>query len=159
MSVTHSQALIEAPADQVWELVGDPRRHPEWWPRIVEVRGEEFDEGSNFAQVTKDPGGRIETTMAIDHLDDLKSIHLRCTNTGTYSRWLLTEAQGNTFVDVEFGMDPIGLKYRVFDGAFGKLYFRRWLSQSLDSLKAAAAERPAGGSPSGSAKADETANL
>ena len=160
MSLTRSQALIEAPPERVWALVGDPRRHPEWWPRIVEVRGQKFDEGSNFAQVTKDPGGSIETTMAIDRLDELKTIHLRCTNTGTYSHWVLTEAQGNTFVDVEFGMDPIGVKYKLFDGAFGKIYFRRWLSQSLDSLKSVAAKRPEAGSMSGSAEDDQaTANL
>ena len=140
MSVTRSQALIAASPQRVWDLVGDPSRHPEWWPRVVEVRGQEFDEGSNFAQVTKDPGGSIETTMTIDRLEELKSIHLRCTNTGTYSRWVLTEAQGETFVDVEFGMDPIGVKYKLFDGAFGKLYFRRWLSQSLEALQGAAAE-------------------
>jgi uncharacterized protein YndB with AHSA1/START domain len=160
MSVTHSQALIEAPPKRVWELVGDPRRHPEWWPRIVEVRGQEFDEGSNFAQVTKDPGGSIETTMAIDRLEELKTIHLRCTNTGTYSRWVLTEAQGETFVDVEFGMDPIGVKYKLFDGAFGKLYFRRWLSQSLDALQEVASAQSTEGPPSGSAASGQaTANL
>ena len=159
MSATHSQALIEAPPKRVWELVGDPRRHPEWWPRIVEVRGQEFDEGSNFAQVTKDPGGSIETTMAIDRLEELKTIHLRCTNTGTYSRWVLTEAQGDTFVDVEFGMDPIGVKYKLFDGAFGKLYFRRWLSQSLDALQEVASGRSAEGPPSGAAAGQATANL
>ena len=160
MSVTHSQALIEAPPDRVWELVGDPRRHPEWWPRIVEVRGQKFDEGSNFAQVTKDPGGSIETTMAIDRLEELKAIHLRCTNTGTYSRWVLTEAQGNTFVDVEFGMDPIGVKYKIFDGALGKLYFRHWLNQSLDSLREAATDRPGSERPPGSGAADtQAANL
>jgi uncharacterized protein YndB with AHSA1/START domain len=154
MSLTRSQALIEASPQRVWELVGNPRRHPEWWPRVIEVRGEEFDEGSNFAQVTKDPGGSVETTMAIDHLEDVKAIHLRCTDTGTYSRWLLTEAQGNTFVDVEFGMDPIGVKYRIFDGTFGKVYFRRWLSQSLDALQAAA-----GDERDGEAGDQATANL
>ena len=160
MSATHSQALIEAPPKRVWELVGDPRRHPEWWPRIVEVRGQEFDEGSNFAQVTKDPGGSIETTMAIDRLEELNAIHLRCTNTGTYSRWVLTEAQGDTFVDVEFGMDPIGVKYKLFDGAFGKLYFRRWLSQSLDALQEVACGQSAEDPPSGSAASGQaTANL
>ena len=146
--------MIEASPQRVWELVGNPRRHPEWWPRVIEVRGEEFDEGSNFAQVTKDPGGSVETTMAIDHLEDVKAIHLRCTDTGTYSRWLLTEAQGNTFVDVEFGMDPIGVKYRIFDGTFGKVYFRRWLSQSLDALQAAA-----GDERDGEAGDQATANL
>ena len=32
------QALIEVPVETLWELVGDVRRHPEWWPRIIDVR-------------------------------------------------------------------------------------------------------------------------
>jgi hypothetical protein len=139
MSVCRSQALINASPTRVWDLVGDPRRHPEWWPRVIEVRGEQFDEGSNYAQVTRPPMGQIETSMMIEHMDDLREIHLRCQQTGTYARWLLTEAQGNTFVDVEFGMDPIGLGNRVFDSTFGKLYFRRWLDQSLTALEDVAA--------------------
>jgi ribosome-associated toxin RatA of RatAB toxin-antitoxin module len=141
MSAVRRQALINASPNKVWELVGDPRRHPEWWPRVIEVRGETFDEGSNYAQVTKDPNGQIETTMKVERLENLREINMRCTNTGTYSRWLLTEAQGDTFVDVEFGMDPIGVKYRVFDAAIGRLYFGRWLDKSLASLEQAAAQR------------------
>jgi hypothetical protein len=64
---------------------------------------------------------------------------MRCTQTGTYSRWLLTEAQGNTFVDVEFGMDPTRLGYRIFDATLGKPCFRRWLDQSLAALEEVAA--------------------
>jgi uncharacterized protein YndB with AHSA1/START domain len=141
MSAVRRQALINASPNKVWELVGDPRRHPEWWPRVIEVRGETFDEGSNYAQVTKDPNGQIETTMKVERLENLHEINMRCTNTGTYSRWLLTEAQGDTFVDVEFGMDPIGVKYRVFDAAIGRLYFGRWLDKSLAALEQAAAQR------------------
>jgi Polyketide cyclase / dehydrase and lipid transport len=140
MSVCRSQALINAPPGRVWDLVGDPRRHPEWWPRVIEVRGAQFDEGTNYAQVTQSPMGRIETSMTIEHLDDLRDIHMRCMQTGTYARWLLTEAQGDTFVDVEFGMDPIGFGNRVFDSTFGKLYFRRWLDQSLTALEDVAAQ-------------------
>ncbi len=140
MSVCRNQALIHAPPEKVWDLVGDPRRHPDWWPRVIEVRGERFDEGSNYAQVTKSPTGRVETTMEVKRLEDLREIDMRCTNTGTYARWLLTEAQGETFVDVEFGIDPTNLSNRVFDAAFGKLYFRRWLSQSLAALEEVATE-------------------
>jgi uncharacterized protein YndB with AHSA1/START domain len=140
MSAVRRQALINASPSRVWELVGDPRRHPEWWPRVVEVRGETFDEGDNYAQVTKDPNGTIETTMKVEQLENLREINMRCTQTGTYSRWLLTEAQGGTFVDVEFGMDPISTRYRIFDVALGKLYFRRWLEQSLTALEEAAAK-------------------
>lgn len=106
MSVCRSQALIHAPADRVWDLVGQPNRHPEWWPRVIEVRGERFDEGS------------------------------------TYAHWLLTEAQGETFVDVEFGMDPIRVWDRFLDLTVAKPYFRRWLEASLQGLERAAAEQP-----------------
>ena len=143
MSTSRSQALIHAPPGAVWELVGNPRRHPEWWPRVIEVRGERFEEGDNYAQVTKDPTGSIETTMSVERLDDLREIRMRCETTGTYARWLLTEAQGNTFVDVEFGMDPVGARNWIFDAALGRIYFRRWLDQSLSALEQVA-ERSAG---------------
>jgi hypothetical protein len=107
---------------------------------VVEVRGEQFDEGSNYAQVTRAPTGRIETFMRVERLQDLREVQMRCTKTGTYARWLLTEAQGNTFVDVEFGMDPIGLGNRIFDTTLAKPYFRRWLDQSLTALEEAAAQ-------------------
>jgi hypothetical protein len=82
---------------------------------VIEVRGEHFDEGSNYAQVTRRPIGSIETSMRVEHLDNLREIHMRCTTTGTYARWLLTEAQGDTFVDVEFGRDPVGIGNRMFE--------------------------------------------
>jgi ribosome-associated toxin RatA of RatAB toxin-antitoxin module len=139
VSAVRRQALINAPPSRIWELVGDPERHPEWWPRVVEVRGEQFDEGSNYAQVTKEPMGSVETTMRVERLEDLREIRMRCMTTGTYSRWLLTEAQGNTFVDVEFGMDPIGFRHRVMDATLYPRYFRRWLEQSLEALDEVAA--------------------
>ncbi len=37
MSAYRKQAVIDAPVEAIWELVGDPRRHPEWWPKIIEI--------------------------------------------------------------------------------------------------------------------------
>ena len=34
-------------------------------------------------------------------------------------------------------MEPIGLSNRVLDAAAGTAYFRRWLQESIDALKAA----------------------
>jgi uncharacterized protein YndB with AHSA1/START domain len=140
MSTVRRQALIAAPPSRIWDLLGDPRRHAEWWPRVVEVRGERFDEGDNYAQVTRAPGGPHETTMLVERLEDMRAIHMRCEHTGTFARWLLTEARGDTFIDVEFGMDPAGMGYRAFDATLGRLYFRRWLNQSLAALEEAAAQ-------------------
>src|SRR3954453_2750631 len=72
MSAHRHQAHLEAPLEAVWELIGlpahlhqahweappegggeliaPPRRYPEWWPRVIEVRGERFEEGDEYAQ-------------------------------------------------------------------------------------------------------------
>jgi uncharacterized protein YndB with AHSA1/START domain len=138
MSAYRQQGLIDAPVELVWKLVGDPSQHPQWFPRVIEVKGERFEEGAAFVQTTKAPVGEKTTTMRIESLDELREVRMRCQDTGTYSCWLLTEAQGSTFVDVEMGMDPIGLSNRIFDTAIGKRYFRRWVDESLEALEEAA---------------------
>src|SRR6188474_3291876 len=131
MSQCRRQAVIEAPVQSVWELVGDPRRHPEWYPRVVEVSGQRFEEGDEYVQVTKGPVGTSKTDFLIERMDDLREIRMVCQNTGMYVNWQLTDAQGSTFVDVEMGMQPRTAGTRVFDAMMGRMYFRRWLEQSL----------------------------
>ena len=143
MSAYRQQALIDVPLPRVWELVHDPNRHPEWWPRVVKVQCEGIEQGCEYRQVTATPKGEIDTTICIEELDDLRRIDVRCLDTGTFCRWLLTEAQDGTFIDAEFGMDPNGLANRVFYAVAGKRYFRRWLEGALDGLRAAAGEERA----------------
>ena len=130
--------LLPAPIEAVWGLVGTPNRYPEWWPRVIEVRGERFEEGDEYAQVTKDPiGGRSETNFLLERRHDFREIRMTCQLTGMYADWLLTPAQGGTFVEVEIGMQPRRLGDRIFDGALGRIYFRRWTSESLDGQREA----------------------
>ena len=138
MSSYRQQAYLDASLEDVWELVGSPPRYPEWWPRVVEVRGQRFEEGDEYAQVTKDPaGGRTESNFLLERREDLHEIRMSCDLTGMYADWLLTEAQGGTFVEVEMGIQPKRVSDRIFDAALGKSYFRRWSSQSLEGLRAA----------------------
>ena len=130
--------MIEAPVQAIWELVGDPRRHPEWYPKVVEVNGERFEEGDQYAQVTKDIVGNTKTDFMIERMDDMHEIRMVCQDTGMYAHWWMTDAQGNTFVDVEMGIEPRTTGTRVFDAVIGRMYFRRWLEQSLKSLGDAA---------------------
>ena len=74
----------------------------------------------------------------IERMDDMREIRLVCQATGMYAHWLLTDAQGGTFVDVEMGMQPRTVGSRFFDTVIGRMYFRRWLEQSLDALRGAA---------------------
>jgi uncharacterized protein YndB with AHSA1/START domain len=141
MATIKRQAVIDAPVESVWSLVGDPARHPEWFPRVVEVNGQRFEEGEEYAQVTRSAFGTTETDFLIERMTDLREIRFACQKTGMYAQWLLTDAQGDTFVDVEMGMQPKTTGDKVFDVVLGRHYFRRWLDQSLDALRRAAAKR------------------
>lgn len=138
MSEVHEEALVTAPVERVWELVGDPSRYPEWLPRVVDIQGRKFEEGAEFIEVSRQPVfGRREAHFVIDQLNELREIRMHCTVGGTFAHWQLTEAQGNTFVSAAFGMDPLRPHERLFDATVGRRFFRRWLSEAMDSLKQA----------------------
>jgi uncharacterized protein YndB with AHSA1/START domain len=80
MSAVSEQALLDAPAPAVWELVSDPRRYPEWLLRVFEIQGERFEEGAEFVQVSRQPlFGRREAHFRIDRMDELREIRMHCT--------------------------------------------------------------------------------
>jgi len=138
VSEYRQQAYLDAPLEVVWGLVGTPSRYPEWWPRVIEVRGERFEEGDEYAQVTKDPTSTVDSSFLLERRDDLREIRMSCQLTGAYAHWLLTPAQGGTFVELEMGMEPRRLRLRLLDLAIGRRYFRSWSEQSLAALSEAA---------------------
>jgi uncharacterized protein YndB with AHSA1/START domain len=146
MSSWRQQALIEASVQDVWDVVGDPNRYPEWAGNVVEVTGLPADAGAGAAyeQVTRRPMhmGQAKTTFVIDALEELKEIRLQCQATGYYSRWLLTEAEGSTFAEVEIGMEPIHMSDRAVDRTIGKRWYRGLVADAIDGLKQAV--RPLG---------------
>jgi hypothetical protein len=142
MSQVHEQALLDAPVPTVWELVSNPRRYPEWFPRVFEIQGERFEEGAEFVQLSRHPViGREEARFLIDRVDDLREIRMHCTLSGMFVHWQLTDAQGGTFVNAAFGMDPIRRRDHMIDFTLGRRFFRRWLNEAVDGLKRAAQER------------------
>lgn len=148
MSEVHEQAVLDAPVSTVWELVGDPGRYAEWLPRVFEIRGERFEEGAEFVQVSRHPlVGRSEAHFLIDHMDELREIRMHCTLSGMFAHWKLTDAQGGTFVDAEFGMDPLRPRDHVVDFTMGRRFFRRWLREAVDQLKRAAEQQSRAGEP------------
>jgi uncharacterized protein YndB with AHSA1/START domain len=138
MSAHRQQAYLDAPVETVWGLVGAPDRYPEWWPRVIEVRGERFEQGEEFVQVIRTPFGESSSNFLIDKRDDLHEIRMTCELTGTYAHWALTPARGGTFVEVELGMQPKRLSDKAFDATVGRAYFRSWSERSLAGLEAAA---------------------
>ena len=133
------QAHLDAPIADVWELVGTPARHPEWWPLVVSVDGVVAGVGDDYVQVTRGPmKSTPRTTLVIDRFDELREIRMRCQESGLYSHWTLTEAQEGTFVDLEMGMEATDASNRAFDLTAGRLYYRRWVTEALAALRTAA---------------------
>ena len=137
MEPVRQQVQIDAPASELWSLLGDPNRHPEWWPRMIEIECEEAGAGCSYRQVATGPFGKFEEIAILETYEDCREIKVRC-ESGTYMRWVLTEAQGGTFVDAEFGADPTTLGPKVFARLGGRRWFRKWLAESIASLKRAA---------------------
>jgi hypothetical protein len=138
MSEVQEQALVDAPISAVWEMVGDPRRYPEWLPRVFEIQGQRFEEGAEFIQVSRHPMlGRSDAHFLIDQMEDLREIRMHCTISGMFVHWQLTEARGGTFLNAAFGMDPIRTQDRLFDLTIGRRFLRRWLTEAVDGLRSA----------------------
>lgn len=137
MSSYRQQTLIEAPVDAVWAQVGDPNRYPEWAGETVEVRGlKAVENGVRYEQTQKPPFGAAKPTVfVVDAFEEMREISVRCTVSGWYLRWLLTEAGRDTFAEVEVGMDPTHLGYRAMDSTIGKRWYRKTAENTLEQLR------------------------
>jgi polyketide cyclase/dehydrase/lipid transport protein len=140
------QALIDAPVEDVWAVVSDPRTHPEWWPDVVDVRLDEpLVEGGEYVRSSKMLPflDAVEAVWVAERLEDLKEARFRCTKSGTWASFSLTSAQGQTFVDAQSGMDPTTLRWRVMKAVSGS-FLKDWIVKVLDALpKEVVARRPA----------------
>ena len=148
MTAYRAQAHLDAPLDDVWALVGNPATYPEWWPVAVEIRGQTFEVGDAFTQVVEIAGRRLEYSRVIDRRDELKELSWHCPTTGGFQRWLLTEAQGGTFVDMEMGIDPPALRYRLFNKTVGRRFIKQWAEDAIDGLRRTLTSTPNAGSGS-----------
>jgi Polyketide cyclase / dehydrase and lipid transport len=141
VSLSRQQGFIDAPVDVVWELLVDADRHPEWWPRVVEVECEGLEAGCSYRQVIQTPMGPDEMSMFVDRFDECRNLSIRCVNTGTFVRMELAEARDGTFLEAEMGMEPDRLRQRVFDVVAGRRFFKAWLRETVDALGRAARSR------------------
>jgi len=142
------QAFIDAPLDEVWRLAADPDRQAEWWPDtlVFECVDGEFEQGCRVRNVQERPWPMpdLETELRVETMVPGKELFIRCMDTGTYTRAVLTEGQGGTFVEMEAGNDPATTSTRITMAMVGRRLFRRWVEHALEKLRAAAERR---GSP------------
>jgi Polyketide cyclase / dehydrase and lipid transport len=134
-------ALIEAPIDDVWSIVSDPHTHPDWWPELRDVRvPKEGSKKGEYTRVTRRFGflDMVDTVWVAEPMEHLKEVNFRCTVTGSYMKCALTPAQDDTFVEIEGGVDPIGVRGRLAK-TMGPMFFTRWIGDLLEALPEAVA--------------------
>ena len=133
------QEFIDASPDEVFALLSDPDRQTEWWPDTIvfECEGETLEPGCKVRNVNSRPWplGDLETTLEVSDFVPGKEITIRCMDTGTFTRAVLTDAQGGTFVECEAGNDPKGIGMRVMDATIGRSLFKRWVDHALAKVK------------------------
>jgi uncharacterized protein YndB with AHSA1/START domain len=135
------QALIEAPVNEVWEVLCDPARGPEWSEEVIAVTGAptKIEKGSTFDVTARGPLHlKNTTTFKVEELDELHEIKMKCQYSGFYSHWVLTDAQGATFTEVELGVErKPGLEGLTTHALHTKSYLRREVEKLLDGLRRA----------------------
>jgi uncharacterized protein YndB with AHSA1/START domain len=139
------QALIEAPVGDVWEIVSDPRTHPDWWPEVVRIEAADcVAEGDEYIHTAKMMPfiDAVDAVWVVERFEELKEAQFRCTMTGSYARFQLTPAQDDTYVEMEVGMDPTSWRWRMAEPLFG-LQYKRWVVAVLDALPEAILSRHA----------------
>ena len=137
------QALIDSPVEDVWAVVSDPRTHPEWWPDVVDVQLDEpLVEGGEYTRTSKPVRflDAMESVWVAERLEDLKEARFRCTLSGSWARFTLTPAQGETYVELESGMEPTTLRWRLMN-AMGSRFLKDWIVKVLDALPGEVAAR------------------
>jgi Polyketide cyclase / dehydrase and lipid transport len=130
------QALIDAPVGDVWEVVSDPRTHPDWWPEVVRIEASEHvGEGDEYVHTAKMVPfiDAVDAIWVVERMEELKEAQFRCTMTGSYARFQLTPAQDETYVEMEVGMDPTSFRWRLAEPIFG-FQSKRWAMAVLDAL-------------------------
>jgi uncharacterized protein YndB with AHSA1/START domain len=142
MPECRQQAFIDAPLQLVWELASDPDRQTEWWPDTItfECVDGDFEQGCRVRNIQRMPWpmSDMETTLQVDRMVPGKELVIRCMDTGTYTRAVLTEGQGGTFVEMEAGNDPESVRDKAKMALVGRRLFRRWVDHALEKLRSAA---------------------
>ena len=93
----HDMATSQAPPEDVWKLLYDPSRFPEWWAGVgtVEVGGE--------SQYTMYPDGYPDFPMAqlLDTQRDSQRVTVSCLVSDLRFEWRLEPAGSGTRITVE----------------------------------------------------------
>jgi hypothetical protein len=144
MASWRQQAIVDAPVSEVWEMLSDPSRAPEWAEDVIDVTGgpARIEQGSIYEVTARGPIGLKATTpFKVAKYEEMRELKMQCQVTGFYSHWVLTEARGGTFTELELGVEELPQKRtvrgRAMTALHTKSFLRRTVEKSLDGLRRA----------------------
>ena len=88
------------------------------------------------------PFGAAPHDLVVDRLEDCREVSIFCDGTGVTTRFALAPAQGGTFVEGCFTIEPNTIGMKVLGAVTGRRFMHSWLERSLENLKSAATGVP-----------------
>ena len=141
MASAKERTLIDAPVRTVWDVLVDPGRAPDWDEEVIAVTGPpvKIEAGSTFDVTSRGPlKFKATTTFKVVELEDMHEIKMQCQRSGYYIHWLLTPAQGETFAQLEVGVEPLpGLSGRAMAAMHTTGYLRKTAEKTVNALRRA----------------------
>ena len=64
----------------------------------------------------------------------MRELKMQCQVSGFYTHWLLTDAQGGTFAEVEMGVEELETKRGIQGRVIGALHTKSFLRHSVDRV-------------------------
>jgi uncharacterized protein YndB with AHSA1/START domain len=135
---------------EVWDLLSDPARASEWADDVIEVTGgpARIEKGSTYRVTSRGPFGLKATTpFTVEQLEDMRELKMQCQVTGFFTHWVLTEAQGGTFTELELGIEELpqgrSIRGRAMTALHTKSFLRGTVEKTLDGLRRAVGRSPA----------------
>ena len=133
-TVMHTEIVIDAPPEDVWAVLMDTEKYPEWNPVFVEVDGT-FEVGASLANQVVEPGKDAVTMNAtVKAIEPLKWI-----NQGGGLPGVIT-FDHNYYLEAENGGTRV-IQHEVDQGFYMYFWDSSWVEPAYASVNEALKER------------------
>jgi uncharacterized protein YndB with AHSA1/START domain len=130
MPAFNASADVSAPPEEVWKLLYDPARFPEWWPGVERVTPGDAKGGHGDVTIYPDGYPDFPMPQEIRTSGDGHNVRISCLVSDLRFEWRLEERGGGTRITVDVEI-PEAEAHRLESQ-------RHVISRSLDNLAALA---------------------
>ena len=142
MGKYHKTFRVETSVEQLWELMSDPGRLPEWngaFDRVEDATGRLDEVGTTYTQVMRVAGIELKGNWEITEVEPSRRRRFQGTPPGcaacTGSETFETVEGGTKYtIEMDYTLrgGPAG---KAFDRLFGRLLFERIVERNIQGLR------------------------